>query len=70
MFMKGDNGDACMDGNIPIEKIFGFVSSIERDGNTVRLGIGQERLLIACLSRKGWLIPMRKFIATLRGRNS
>lgn len=69
MFIKGDNADECIDRNIPIEKIFGVVSLIERDGRKVRLGIGRERLMIAWLSRMRLLIPMRIIIATLGGRN-
>lgn len=61
--IKGDNCDTA-DGLIAKSKILGRVTSAERDGRTLRLGLGPERFLIAFLSRTGilslMLAPARK----------
>ena len=56
VFLKGDNSFS-VDGRLSIDRIFGAVSRIERDGKDIRLGLGPGRLAIAMLSRSGWLTP-------------
>jgi hypothetical protein len=48
-------GDAVseMDGLVPRAHILGRVERVERDGKSVRLGMGPERALIAFLTRTG-----------------
>ena len=48
--IKGDN-IFKIDGLIPEEKIFGYVSAVERNGKKVYLGFGPEKFIIALLSR-------------------
>ena len=52
--MKGDN-ISDVDGFIPEAKILGCVTTVERDGKSVFLGLGPERILIALLTRWGQL---------------
>lgn len=59
--IRGDHAPAS-DGLIPNVSILGRVSKIERKGKGVLLGLGCERLLIACLVRmglfSGFLLPI------------
>jgi hypothetical protein len=55
--IKGDNV-AETDGLIPGENVLGRVIRSERIGREVPLGLGQERQLIAVLSRNGLLFPI------------
>ena len=59
--IKGDN---CLepDGIVSDEKIIGYVSRVERDGNEARLAIGQCRRMIAFLSRFNLLTGGRKIM--------
>ncbi|MHB8094429.1 MAG: S24/S26 family peptidase [Candidatus Aminicenantales bacterium] len=50
--IKGDNVDE-RDGFIPEKKILGVVTSAERRGRKIRLGLGAERSMIAFLSSRG-----------------
>jgi signal peptidase I len=63
--VKGDNLTED-DGWVPNGRILGCVTRVERRGCAVRFGLGPERLFIAFLSRRGWLMPflapVRKFI--------
>lgn len=51
--IKGDNVFGN-DGWIMREKIIGYVSRIERDGKKIFLGLGEERIAMALLSRIGF----------------
>ena len=59
--IRGDHAPAS-DGLIPNASILGRVSKVERNGKDVLLGLGFERLLIACLVRMGlfssFLLPI------------
>jgi len=55
-FIKGDNASES-DVHVPPPKILGRVVRVEHRGNRVPLGLGIERVAIAFLSRRGWLIP-------------
>lgn len=68
VLISGDNNPQYPDGWIPCEFLLGRVVEIKRNGRNLWLGLGLERYLIAFLSRKKWLAPMRSFVATLRGR--
>lgn len=57
LFIKGDNL-STMDGLIPKSNILGRIVKIERNGKSLRLGLGPERRLIALLSRTGLLLMM------------
>lgn len=52
--LKGDRLTE-IDGLLPKENILGCVTRIERNNRDVRFGLGTERLLIAFLSKKGFL---------------
>jgi signal peptidase I len=52
--VKGDNSTEA-DGWITRKEIIGRVTMIEHHGKWSRLGLGNERILIAYLSRRGWL---------------
>lgn len=52
--LKGDR-IAEIDGLIPRKNILGCVTRIERNNRDARLGLGAERLLIAFLSKNGFL---------------
>ena len=52
--IKGDNSPEP-DGWIGYDKILGYVTRIERDSRNVQVGLGIERVVIAFLSRIGWL---------------
>jgi len=54
---QGDNA-AVADGIVPSGDIFGLVTRIERGGRRISIGRGPEKRLIACLSRRGILVPM------------
>lgn len=54
--IKGDNTPAP-DGLIPKVNILGYVTSVDKNGKLVRLGLGFERVFIAFLSRKNLLRP-------------
>ena len=61
--IKGDNTPEP-DGWIPSVRILGCVTRVERGGRCIQLGLGVERIIIACLSRGGWLVsflyPIRR----------
>jgi hypothetical protein len=44
----------------------GWVTSIERGGRILRLGLGPERILIAGFSRSGLLLPLIRVRSLLR----
>ena len=50
--LKGDNVSGP-DGYLTRSDLLGFVSKVERRGKRVRLGLGQEGMIIALLSRAG-----------------
>ena len=52
------------DCRIPRENLLGRVTRVERNGKAVWLGLGPERTLIAWLSRRGWLIPVRIWLTS------
>jgi ribosomal protein S18 acetylase RimI-like enzyme len=56
--IRGDNSPEP-DGLIPRENILGVVTRMERDGRTVRLGLGGEGRLIAWLNARDWLLPLK-----------
>ena len=51
---RGDNNSAD-DGDVPFSAIIGTVDHVERGGGSVGFGFGPEGILIAFLSRRGWL---------------
>lgn len=54
--LKGDNTPE-IDGRLPGSNIIGRVVRVEHCGRQVWLGLGVERIVIAFLSRRGWLFP-------------
>jgi signal peptidase I len=60
--IRADNKPEA-DGLLPRSRVLGKVSRIERKEKRVRLGLGFDRVLIATLSRLGWLMP---FVALTR----
>lgn len=55
--IKGDNTTEP-DGRLPGACIIGRVIRVEHCGRRVRVGMGIERVVIAWLSRRGWLMPV------------
>jgi hypothetical protein len=55
--IKGDNKPEP-DGCVPRSSIIGRVVRVEHRGEKVWLGLGMERIVIAWLSRRGWLTPL------------
>jgi len=53
--IQGDNLFCSPDGLIPVNALLGKVTKVEREGRTVVLGMGPERVLIAFFSRVGLL---------------
>lgn len=54
--IKGDNlVDA--DGFVPMAKVLGRISKVERNGKKISFGLGPERILIAFLARKRRVYP-------------
>lgn len=66
--IHADNIPQVSDGWVPYEYMLGRVTEIRRNGRGIWLGLGPERYAIAFLTRKGWLNPLRAFVAGLRGR--
>jgi hypothetical protein len=62
--VQGDGVPAYTDGSIPADNLLGRVTRIERQGYNVWLGLGPERYLIAWLSRRRLLIPLRDSLAS------
>jgi signal peptidase I len=56
-FIRGDNLPTQKH-LVPISQILGKVEKVERGGKAVSLGLGQEKTLIALLSRRGILLPV------------
>lgn len=69
-FIQGDSLAARTDGYIPYENLLGKVTSVERDGRVIKLGLGPERWLIALLSRIRLLIPLRELLVSMRNNFS
>ena len=69
--IKGDDTPDS-DGRVPRSSIIGRVIRVEHRGRRVRLGLGIERIVIAFLSRRGWLTPLVctawRFIKPVAGR--
>jgi len=55
--IRGDNVPGP-DGYVQHTDILGRVIHAERRGRRVWIGLGLERVMIAFLSRRGWLIPL------------
>lgn len=62
ILLKGDN-NSIADGWFPASDILGRVVLIEHGGKRVKIGVGVERILLAWLSRRGWL---QKLVANCR----
>ncbi|MCJ7595780.1 MAG: S24/S26 family peptidase [Desulfobacterales bacterium] len=66
--IRGDNNSEP-DGLMTASSIIGRVVRVERRGRRVRLGLGIEGVVIAWLSRYGWLSPMVSMTRSiLKGR--
>ena len=59
-WIKGDNLDKEDPGSFDIDGIYGRVTRVERDGKSVRFGLGPERTAIAVLSR----VPVSMWVAS------
>jgi len=55
--IKGDNS-LEPDGIVPRTNLLGRVVGVEHGSRYVGIGLGVERVAIAFLSRRGWLIPV------------
>jgi hypothetical protein len=69
--IKGDSRPLA-DGLIPAADVLGYVARVERDGQEVWAGLGPERLLIACLTRRtplwSWLRPLWRWVRPFVGK--
>jgi signal peptidase I len=54
LLVKGDNL-VCPDGLVPLNRLLGRVSRIERNGKRILLGLGPEKAVIALLARQNRL---------------
>jgi hypothetical protein len=70
LLVQGDNLAGATDAAIPESRVLGRVKRIERDGKTVRLGLGAERSAVAFLSRKGLLAVLAAGARALFRRGS
>jgi len=61
LLIRGDNGGEESD-LVSASSILGRVTKVERQGQSVRLGLGPERRLIAALSRRGLLQPVLRLL--------
>jgi signal peptidase I len=61
--IQGDNAPECPDSHVPQENLLGRVTSIEREGKQVSLGLGPERYIIAYTSKTGWFLQVLLRIA-------
>ena len=63
--LKGDN---CkfIDGIMSKDSFAGYVESIQRKGELIRLGFGKEKILIALLSRSGLLFYALCFLRRIK----
>ena len=66
LFIQGDSSHNFPDGFVSKENLIGSVTHLWREGRKVWLGLGPERLLIAFLSRRGWLISLRNRLVQLK----
>ena len=70
LLIKGDNAHVA-DGLVGAASVLGWVTRVERQGRDAHLGLGPERLLVALLSRWGWLRPVlsiaRRLVCAVRG---
>lgn len=64
--LRGDNSNQNDDGWIGSADIFGRVTRVERGENNIRLGLGWEKVLIAWLSRFGWLALARRLLGAIK----
>ncbi len=55
--IKGDNAPEP-DARVMRASIIGRVVRVEHGGKRVYVGLGMERIIIAFLSRRGWLMPV------------
>ena len=66
LLLRGDAADQA-DGLVPSDGVLGRVTSVERDGCKLALGLGSERFLIALLSRTGIMSALRRALGAVRG---
>jgi signal peptidase I len=69
LIAKGDNEPDNPGDQVPLKDVLGTVVRIDRESLNVGFGLGAERKIIAWLSRKGWLSPLRICLAKLRKRD-
>jgi hypothetical protein len=67
--LKGDNLPGLGLDLVGWPRLHGRVISIERRGQSQKLGLGPERYLLALLSRLGLLRPLIQLILLIRGRH-
>ena len=67
--LKGDNIPGLGVDLVDWQRLHGQVISIERRGQSQKLGLGPERYLLALLSRLGLLRPLIQLILLVRGRH-
>jgi hypothetical protein len=64
--MAGDNISEKIDGAISLKDMLGRIVSVKRGSRPIWLGLGPERLIIAWLSKRNLLIPLRDLISSFR----
>ena len=67
--LKGDNNPEP-DEMVSIEKLLGFVKNVERNGETIHLGMGKERFVIAFITRINLLLPLLRKIRMMQQAES
>lgn len=67
--IRGDNV-SIVDGWQFRDDMLGYVTRIERQSKNIRFGLGSERVIIAILSARGWLMPIFAVLKKVRWINN
>lgn len=60
--IKADSGKTAID-NVSADQVLGVTTKVERNGRSIRFGLGFERVLISFLTRQNLFIPLVKPIS-------
>jgi len=66
--IKGDASSKSNDGLIPFDSLLGRVTTIQRNGRRIRLGLGFEKVFVGMLSHLKLVVPIRKLFTSINQR--